>query len=134
MRVNVYYVVRPNGFLRNVVDSLDETTRDALGNALLCESSEGGRGITRVEDYEARAKVSFLIFVLQENSVAAAAVGVSGLEVSVATFDKYWTIERMELAGAVDEISGKDILDVGVDKTGSSFVDDWVERKTAGLR
>ncbi len=107
---------------------MDVLSRETLDHDQLWESSEGGKSMWSEDDYIARAKLAFLIYLRLEFK---GAKGIDQLffeeKISVALFDKYWDIRFIELSGAVEEISNAILDSSELGFSGIPLVDEWLK-------
>lgn len=128
MKTRSYYLLKPNDILLAKLECAHGIAREVLGKPLLWSALEGGKSLTKPDDYKSLAKISFLVSLITEYFGRDDFCEMFEEDVSEELFDKYWSIEWIELAGGVEEISGLDLLAAGVSTSGNEFVSDWIKK------
>jgi hypothetical protein len=128
MRYEVLYIIRPKSELLHAVKNLSKDMRVIFSEEVVLKGNESDRSSWRKEDYVVRAKLSFLIELHVEYSYAEEYKTLLGMDkLTLSTFDNWWTLNRYEISGYVDEVSNIDASEISL--TGNENVDSWLGSK-----
>lgn len=126
MRVRYYYLVTPNSDILSLTNEMDMVAIETMLKPQLWESDEGGRGDWSTDDYIAKAKIAFLTNLKTENSASYFVRRLLSGKISINIFDRFWTIERVELAGNTNEFSECTLSLDEIEFCGNPVVDEWM--------
>jgi hypothetical protein len=132
MRYEVLYIIRPKQALLQAVKNHCSEMRDIFSEEVVLKGFESDRSSWITEDYVVRAKLSFLIELHAEYSDAKEYQTLFGMDkLMLSTFDNWWTLNRYEISGYVEEASQIEASEISL--TGNENVDSWLANKIRPL-
>ncbi|MEE8057245.1 MAG: hypothetical protein V3T17_05345 [Pseudomonadales bacterium] len=121
--INIYYIIKPKPELLAEAEKRDESILDFLSEPQCWEHTEKNPQFDK-------AKLAFLIEVYTNKPFPELMDFLGEKPISINSFDKWWSIERYEFYGNVDE-SEDDILPCScVEFTSNENLDLWLKKRT----
>jgi hypothetical protein len=122
------YIITPTvELVRLCTTWQDKSLAECLCESLVWTSEEGGLSDTSEEVRIARTKLLSVARVFSEFTNARDLLG--SPDISIDTFDRFWSIMRIEPEGTLDDLcsDSADALRDGFTETGIALVDDWLK-------
>jgi hypothetical protein len=130
VRSKSYYLVTPNDALYLREREFNSALWGYLKNPQLVESVASGKSSWSESDYYARAKYAFLINLYSERLTDEEVNLLFGHgRINLALFDKYWTIQYLEVGASTEDIEDLSIDKSHIELSGSELLDSWLSRK-----
>jgi len=132
MRYQVLYIIRPKPELLDALKNISEEMHNIFSEEVVLKGNESDRCSWKKEDYVARAKLYFLIELHAEYSEAEDYKALLGMgKLTLSTFDTWWTLNRYEISGDVDEVAHIEPSKISL--TGNKNVDGWLASQISSV-
>jgi hypothetical protein len=122
------FIVKASDSLKSKTAAWQSDLKELLVQTSVWIKAEGHRTTWKTEDREAQVKLLFLASLKQYSNIADFESLVGALTLSVRTFDKWWSIEKVDDEEIVEQVE-KDLEPSVVEQleqTGRPVVDTWI--------
>ena len=132
MKFYAYYVIKgKKELLEFLLSKVDEEFASIFYDGEVFENSEGGRTAWASNEHTTRVKLLYLTYLRCEylQTVKEYEYIFETDEISVALFDRWWTIERFVMDETTESYSDEIAKYIDhVKETGNACVDSWIQR------
>jgi hypothetical protein len=129
MRIKNYYLIKPSACLMDALSGSSSKLAPILLESELWSQEEGGITVWRAEDCLARVKLLYLAYLEMEYGCSSEFKEIFGESIiSLAEFDKWWTIERYGLEDNIEWVQNELNTEMvrRIIPTGMPVVDEWI--------